>query len=60
MLDLILKDNGGDQFVESNHGKLFREPSREAEDLDEVSRRKVVDDEQLTVEDIDAMDLGFD
>ena len=35
VLDLIIEDNGGDRLIESKRGKLFREPSREAEDLDE-------------------------
>ena len=35
VLDLIIEDKGGDRLIESKRGKLFREPSPEAEDLDE-------------------------
>ena len=35
VLDLIIEDNGGDRLIESKRGKLFREPSGEAEDLEE-------------------------
>ena len=59
VLDLILKDDGGDKFVEANRGKLFRQPPREAEDLDEMTRREAVDDEDMTAEDIDNVDLGL-
>ena len=33
VLDLIIKDEGGDRKVESKRGKLFRAPSDEAEVL---------------------------
>ena len=59
VLDLILKDDGGDKFGEANRGKLFRQPPREAEDLDEMTRREAVDDEDMTAEDIDNVDLGL-
>jgi hypothetical protein len=35
MLDLVIKDDGSDQFIESNHGKLFWAPAQEVEDLDD-------------------------
>ena len=60
VLDLIKKDDGGDKFVESNRGKLFRAPSREAEDLDEDVAQRGIDDEGLTANDVDEMDLGLD
>ena len=60
VLDLIMKDDGGDKFVESNRGKLFRAPSREAEDLDEDVARREVNDEALTANDVDIMDMGLD
>ena len=60
VLDLILKDNGGNKYIEANRGKLFRNPSWEAEDLDETSRREAVDVEDMTAEDIDDVDLGLD
>ena len=60
VLDLILKDNGGDKFIEANRGKLFRSPSWEAEDLDEESRRGADDIEGMTAEDIDNTNLGLD
>ena len=59
VLDLILKDNGGDKYVESNRGKLFRSPSREAEDLDEDVARREVSDEELTAPDIEEIDLSL-
>ena len=60
VLDLILKDDGGDKFVEANRGKLFRAPSQEAEDLEEEQRELAAEIDQLTGEDIDRMDLGLD
>lgn len=60
VLDLILKDNGGDKYIKANRGKLFRNPSRETEDLDETSRREAVDAEDMAAEDIDNVDLGLD
>ena len=60
VLNLIIKDDGGDQFIESNRGKLFRAPSREAEDLDEEVVRSEVDNEQLSAEDVDCRDLNLD
>ena len=54
VLDLIIKDEGGDRFIESNRGKLFRAPSPEAEELDEEEE---VDKDELLGEDIDLNDL---
>ena len=54
VLDLIIKDKGGDRFIESNRGKLFRAPSPEAEELDEEEE---VDEDELSGEDIDLNDL---
>ena len=45
VLDLIIEDEGGDAKVESKRGKLYREPSHEAEVLD-------VDDEEPTEADL--------
>ena len=60
VLDLILKDNDGDKFIETNRGKLFGSPSREAEDLDEESGSVAVDIEDMTAEDTDIINLGLD
>ena len=60
VLDLFLKDDEGDIFMEANLGKLFRAPSRKAEDLDEDQRKLAAEVDQLTGEDIDDMDLGLD
>ena len=35
VLDLIIEDKGGDRFVESKRGKLYREPPNEIESLDD-------------------------
>ena len=35
VLDLIIEDEGGDRFVESKRGKLYREPPNEIESLDD-------------------------
>ena len=59
VLDLILKDDGGDKFGEANRGKLFRQPPGETEDLDEMTGREAVDDKDMTAEDIDTVDLGL-
>ena len=40
-------------------GKLFRSPSREAEDLDEDIARREVDNEKLTATDIEDIDLSL-
>ena len=45
VLDLIIEDEGGNTKVESKRGKLYREPSHEAEVLD-------VDDEEPTEADL--------
>ena len=42
VLDLILKDNAGNKFIEANRGKLFRSLSQEAEDLNEESEHKAI------------------
>ena len=60
VLDLILKDDGGDRFIKSNHGKLFRAPSQETEDLDEDDVRHTADAENITAEDIDLQDLDLE
>ena len=54
VLDLIIKDEGGDCYIEANRGKLFKAPSPEAEELDEEDE---VEEEELSAEDIDANDL---
>jgi len=35
VLDLIIEDGGGNSKVESKHGKLYRKPSNEAENLED-------------------------
>ena len=35
VLDLIIEDGGGNSKVESERGKLYREPSKEAENLED-------------------------
>ena len=35
VLDLIIKDNGRDRFVESKRGELYSEPSNDIESLDD-------------------------
>ena len=35
VLDLIIEDGGGNSKVESKRGKLYREPSNEAENLED-------------------------
>ena len=46
VLDLIIKDDGGDRYIEANRGKLFKVPSPEAEELDEEEDKE----EELTTE----------
>ena len=60
VLDLILKDDGGDRFIESNRGKLFRAPSQEAEDLDEDNVPPPADADNLTAEDINLHNLDLE
>ena len=59
VLDLIIEDNGGYRLIESKRGKLFREPSREAEDLDEDGPAPPVDPEELSVDQIENADLDI-
>ena len=56
VLDLIIKDEGGDRYIEANRGKLFKAPSPEAEELDEEEDEE---EEELTAEDIDSNDLDL-
>ena len=60
VLDLILKDDGGDRFIESNRRKLFHMPSQEAEDLDKDDVRHTAYADNLTAEDIDLHDLDLE
>ena len=57
VLDLILKDDGGDRFIESNRSKLFRTPYQEIEDLEEEELRHEVDAKSITAEEIDLINL---
>ena len=57
VLDLILKDDGGDQFIESNRSKLFRAPYQEIEELEEEELRHEVDAKSITAEEIDLINL---
>ena len=59
VLDLILKNNSGDKFIEANRGKLFRSPSREAEHFNEASMREAVDIEDMKGNDIENIDIGL-
>ena len=54
VLDLIIKDDGGDRYIEANRGKLFKAPSPEAEELDEEENKE---EEELSAEEIDCNDL---
>ena len=56
VLNLIIKDEGGDRYIEANRGKLFKAPSPEAEELDEEEDEE---EEELTTEDIDNNDLDL-
>ena len=59
VLDLIIEDNGGDRLVEAKRGKLYREPSREAEDLEDEETRRIVDDSEISPEEIELEDLDL-
>ena len=60
VLDLIIKDEGGDCYIEANRGKLFKAPSPEAEELDEEEEvEENEEEEELTAEDIDNNDLDL-
>ena len=54
VLDVIIKDYGGDRYIEASQGKWFRAPSPEAEELDADEE---VDKEELSAEMIDANNL---
>ena len=56
---MILKDDDDDILAGR---KLYKDPSREAENLNEMSGREIemVEDELLTPEDIAAMDQDVD
>ena len=58
VLDLILKDGGGNKFIKSNRGKIFRAPSREAEDPGKDAAQRDVDDEGLTAGEIEDINLS--
>ena len=53
VLDSIIKDDGGDRYIEANRGKLFKVPSPEAEELNEEED----EEEEMTAEEIDTNDL---
>ena len=53
VLDSIIKDDGGDRYIEANRGKLFKVPSPEAEELNEEED----EEEEMTGEEIDTNDL---
>ena len=54
VLNLLIKDDGGDRYLEANRGKLFRAPSTDAKELDED---EAVDKEELSADMIDANNL---
>ena len=56
VLDLITEDNGSDRLIKAKHGKLYREPSPEVEDITKETTRRVADNNNLTPEDIDCRD----
>ena len=53
VLDLIIKDDGRDRYIEANRGKLFKVPSPETEELD----KEEDEEEEMTAEEIDTNDL---
>ena len=53
VLDLIIKDDGGDRYIEANRGKLFKVPSPEAEELNEGED----EEEEMAAKEIDTNDL---
>ena len=60
VLDLILKYNSGDKFIETNREKLFQSPSWDGQDLsNKPSKGKVVNAVDMMAEDIDIVDLGL-
>ena len=56
VLDLTIKGDGGDRYIETNRGKLFKEPSPEAEELD---KEEDEGEEELSAEEIDANNLDL-
>ena len=59
VLDLIIEDNGGDALVESRRKKLYREPSEEAEDLnndENAAPGNGIDETAISSSEIDALD----
>ena len=50
VLNLTIKDNDGDCYIEANQGKLFKAPSLEAEELD---KEEDEEEDELTAEEID-------
>ena len=60
VLDLIIKDNGGDRLIKANRGKLYREPYLEVDNHDKETTRCAADDTNLTPEDIHRKDRGLD
>ena len=50
VLELIIKNGGGDRYIKANRGKLFKEPSPEAEELDEEEDEG---EEELSAEEIE-------
>ena len=61
VLDLFLKYNSSDKFIETNRETLFQSPSWEAQYFNnKPSKGKVVDVVDMMAEDIDIVDLGLD
>ena len=56
VLDLIIKDDDGERYIEANRGKRYKVPSPEAEELDE---KKDKGEEELSTEEIDTDDLDL-
>ena len=59
VLDLIIKDNGGDHLIEAERDKLFTAPSEEIESLDDNDEEEEPTDDQFAAE-MDVYDVDED
>ena len=57
MLNWIVKDEGGDRYIETNREILFCAPSQEAEDLEQEEDPRTLNEVEVTTEEIDQQDL---
>ena len=60
VLDLIIKDNGGDRLIEAKREKLYCAPFPEMEDLEKDRQSRGDDDDKCTKEDTYVIDQGLD